>query len=95
MSTTALLVEIIVIGAFGLEWVAHFYFKALDLDVSMVSTWLTDYKDWSNGIVLLTLALSYQLGWSVNQLSYFLARNTFNKTIKHARSAHEGKLARE
>jgi hypothetical protein len=82
MATTALIVEIIVIGAFALVWVALFIIRFLGLDVSLISDWLVLYKDWSTGIVLASVVISYQLGWSVNQLSYFFARKTFNKTIK-------------
>ena len=82
MATTALIVEIIVIGAFALIWVALFVFKFFGLDITTVSGWLLQYKDWSTGAVLMAIAISYQLGWSVNQLSYFVARNTFNITIK-------------
>jgi len=82
MATTALIVEIVVIGTFALIWVALFVFKFFGLDTAMVSSWLSQYKDWSTGAVLLAIVISYQLGWSVNQISYFLARKTFNKTIK-------------
>lgn len=82
MATTSLIVEIIVIGAFALVWVTLFIFKFFGLDVSLVSEWLVLYKDWSTVIALISIVVSYQLGWSVNQLSYFFARNTFNKTIK-------------
>jgi len=82
MATTALIVEIIVIGAFALIWVALFVIKFVGLDVSLISDWLVLYKDWSAGIVLASVVISYQLGWSVNQISYFFARKTFNKAIK-------------
>ena len=82
MATTALIVEIIVIGAFALVWVALFIIKFSGLDVSLIPGWLVLYKDWSTGIVLASIVISYQLGWSVNQLSYFFARETFNKIIK-------------
>ncbi|MBP8056848.1 MAG: hypothetical protein KA314_13505 [Chloroflexi bacterium] len=82
MATTALIVEMIVIGTFGLGWVALFAFKFFGLEMSDVSGWLVQYKDWSTGIVLIAIVVAYQLGWMVNQLSYFLARNTFNKPIK-------------
>ena len=82
MATTALIVEIIVIGDFALVWVSLFIIKFLGLDISLISDWLILYKDWSTAIVLAFVVISYQLGWSVNQLSYFVARKTFNKTIK-------------
>ncbi len=82
MATTSLIVEIIVIGVFALVWVALFIIKFFGLDVSLISDWLVLYKDWSTGVVLMSVAISYQLGWSVNQISYFFARKTFNKTIK-------------
>jgi hypothetical protein len=82
MATTALIVEIIVIGAFALVWVSLFIIRFLGLDVSLISDWLIFHKDWSTGFVLASVVISYQLGWSVNQLSYFLARTTFNKTIR-------------
>jgi len=82
MATTALIVEIVVIGAFALMWIGLFVFKFFGLDVTIVSSWFSQYKDWSTGVVLMSIAISYQLGWSVNQFSYFVARKTFNKTIK-------------
>lgn len=82
MATTALIVEIIVIGAFALVWVSLFIIRFLGLDISLMSEWLILYKDWSTAVVLASVVISYQLGWSVNQLSYFLARKTFNKTIR-------------
>ncbi len=82
MSTTTLVAEVVVIGAFALVWVALFVFRFFGLDSATVSSWFTQYKDWSTGITLIAIAISYQLGWSVNQLSYFIARKTFNKMIK-------------
>ena len=82
MATTALIVEILVICSFALVWVSLFITKFFGLDASLVSAWLVLYKDWSTGIVLMSIAIAYQLGWSVNQLSYFFARKTFNKTIR-------------
>lgn len=82
MATTALIVEIIVIGAFALIWVVLFTIKFIGLDISLLSDWLVLYKDWSTGVVLAAVVISYQLGWSVNQISYFFARKTFNKAIK-------------
>lgn len=82
MATTALIVEILVIGTFALVWVALFVIKIFGVDASLVSAWLVQYKDWSTGIILMSIAIAYQLGWSVNQLSYFFARNTFNKKIR-------------
>jgi hypothetical protein len=82
MATTALIVEILVIGAFALIWVALFVISIFGLDESLISDWVVLYKDWSTGIILMSIAVAYQLGWSVNQLSYFFARKTFNKTIR-------------
>jgi hypothetical protein len=82
MATTSHIVEIIVIGAFALVWVTLFIFRFSGLDISLVHQWLVAYKDWSNLATLIALIVSYQLGWSTNQLSYLLARNTFNKKIK-------------
>lgn len=82
MATTALIVEIIVIGAFALVWVLLFIIKFSGLDLSLISDWLILYKDWATAVVLASVVISYQLGWSVNQLSYFFARKTFNKTIR-------------
>lgn len=82
LATTSLIVEIIVIGAFALVWVILFVFKFSGLDLSLIPEWLVAYKDWSTLVAFMSLVISYQLGWSVNQFSYFFARNTYNKTIK-------------
>jgi len=82
MSTTTLMAEVIVIGAFALIWVALFVFKLFGLDLATVSSWFSQYKDWSTAVTLIAVVVSYQLGWSINQLSYFIARKTFNKIIK-------------
>jgi hypothetical protein len=82
LATTSLIVEIIVIGVFALVWVMLFIFKFLGLDLSLIPEWLILYKDWSTVVALIMLIVSYQLGWLVNQLSYFIAGKTFNKPIK-------------
>jgi len=82
MATTSLIVEIIVIGVFALVWVILFVFRFSGLDLSLIPQWLVVYKDWSTAIALIAIVISYQLGWSVNQLSYFIARHTFNKPIR-------------
>ncbi len=82
LATTSLIVEILVIGAFALVWVILFAFRAFCLDISAIQKWLIVYKDWSAVVALIGIVVSYQLGWAVNQLSYFLAGLTFNKPIK-------------
>jgi len=82
MATTALIVEILVVGVFGLIWVGLFVFKFFGLEVSTISNWLIQYKDWSTGAVLIFAAISYQLGWSINQFSYFVSRKKLNKSIR-------------
>lgn len=82
MATTSLVVEMIVIGVFALIWIILFAFKCFGLDIPTTLTWLSHYKDWATGIVVISIAIAYQLGWSVNRLGYLIARNTFNRTIR-------------
>lgn len=82
MATTALIVEIVVVGSFSLVWVFLFVFKFFGLDVTRVLIWLSLYKEWSTGVILVLAIVSYHLGWLINQVSYFITSWVFTTIIK-------------
>ncbi|MDJ0774186.1 MAG: hypothetical protein QNJ49_12310 [Mastigocoleus sp. MO_167.B18] len=82
MATTALIVEIIVVGIFSSIWLLLLVFKCYSLDPFSTLNWLSQYKDWSTFFLVIFLAVCYQLGWLINGLSYFISKRTFNKVIR-------------
>ena len=82
MATTALIVEMIIVGVFGLVWMGMLVFKLFNLDVSLIPDYLLLYKDWSTAVVLISIIVAYQLGWSLNQFSYFLGKRTFYNPVR-------------
>jgi len=70
MTTTALIVEMLVIGIFSLCWICLLLFRIPILDITTVTESMKSLKDWVPIITVIALGVTYQLGWMINSLSY-------------------------
>lgn len=81
MSTTALIVEILVIGCFSLIWIIINLLNIYNVTLQEFGQILIKYKDWSTALILFTIAVCYLLGWVMNLFSYFLMKKSLHKYI--------------
>ncbi len=68
MTTTAIVVEMLIIGLFAALWVVLCLLKFLPLSLHSLVSGLDKAHDWSNGIIVVSTIAAYQLGWLVNAL---------------------------
>lgn len=83
MATTALIVEILVIGILGLVWIILLVFQFSDLDINQIGKILSGLKDWSALYTLLFIGVIYQLGWLINGLGFLFTNGLFEKKIRN------------
>ena len=73
MTTTAIIVEIIVIGYTSFIWIALLFMCCLDLSFSYVSlSKINEFKNWMPLITIFSMALAYQIGWLLDYFSHAL-----------------------
>jgi hypothetical protein len=68
MSTTVAIIEIVIIGLFGLVWLLLLAMRLTGVDQSAVTTWARDWKEWSSAVTLIGVMVIYQIGWLINGL---------------------------
>ena len=85
MSTTALIIEILVSGLFASLWLVLLLLKIYGVDLEQINLTLETYQEYSNVMIIIGFAVSYQLGWMINYLSYsfvgLLVTNRIRKRI--------------
>ena len=69
MSTTALIVEVLVIGVFACSWLGWVAIGALGIDLGKVLQLLDAHKGFAPLVSVVVLAVFYQVGWMVNSLA--------------------------
>jgi len=72
MATTAMIIEILVIGFTSFVWLLPIMFFYLQLDVSTMKTLFDQYKEWAPLFTLFGAAIAYQIGSIIDYLSYNL-----------------------
>ena len=82
MSTTSLIVEVLVIGVLSLIGVFVCLIGFDQLSVGEIQSMARKWKDYWSVIAISGLAISYQLGWMVNTLTYFMAQGIFMREIR-------------
>ncbi len=70
VATTAIIMEILVIGYTSLLWIVPLLMCILGLSVSDVLPQAREYKDWAPVVALVLTALTYQIGWLLDYCSY-------------------------
>ena len=90
MATTTLIVEILVVGIFGLIWISLVLLKATAFDASQLVKILYNLRDWSVLITILMIGIIYQLGWMINGLSFGISNFLFEKRIRNRMFLKEG-----
>jgi len=66
MGKTNAIIEILVIGLITLLGISLNIISFTDIDRTLLSTYAKDFKSYSNIVLLIVLALAYQLGWIMN-----------------------------
>lgn len=72
MNTTALIVEVLVIGVFACSWLGWLAVGALGIDTDKVLQLFGTHKDFAPLASVVVLAAFYQVGWMVNSLAGML-----------------------
>ncbi len=96
MSTTVLLFEILIIGIFTSIWITMLVIMinyGYDFDLEIVLTKIQNkfgYLKFSSPLILfLSLAILYQIGWMMNDISYYLSRKIYaNRMIRKLTEIH-------
>jgi hypothetical protein len=73
MATTAIFIEILIIGVFSLVWLTLLLARLNFFPPNTFFTSLMQYKDWSAPILVSVFALTYLLGMVMNTVSYIFA----------------------
>jgi hypothetical protein len=82
MATTALFVEILVVGAIAELWMVSLLLACLDASkAGMLFVNVLPFKDFAPVILIFVLALTYAVGWVTNFISERLFKRAFEKTI--------------
>jgi len=82
MATTAVIVEILVIGLIGSIWLVLFLSGISVLDPDSVYDCMVRLKDWSGLLTFLVIGLIYQFGWLINGFSYGILRFLLTKRMR-------------
>ena len=82
MATTAVIVEILVIGLIGSIWLVLFLTGISVLDPDSVYGCMVRLKDWSGLITFLAIGIIYQFGWLINGFSYGILRILLTKRMR-------------
>ena len=72
MTTTAITVEIVVIGYTAFIWIFLFAIFLSDTSFDELVSIASKYKEWATLIALLATALAYQVGWLLDYFTYIL-----------------------
>ena len=82
MNTTSLIAEILVAGFFCLLWVILFSIAIYDIKFDEIKYLLDLLKDWSTTVLLISIAISYQLGWVILYVSNIVSHKIIMSTIR-------------
>jgi len=94
MSTTAVIVELLIVGVFSLLWLILFGLRLSLVDVTQIKILFSRGGDWANLVLFLTVAIVYPLGMFVNALSEEFTKRTV-KGIKEKVFIHQENYERE
>jgi hypothetical protein len=84
MATTALFVEILVVGAIAELWIVSLLLACLDASKArMLFASMLPFKDFAPVILIFVLAVTYAIGWVTNFVSEWLFKQAFEKTIRN------------
>lgn len=82
MQTTALVVEILVIGLLALIGLVLVYFGISGMQPQGILKILIELKDYMAILILVVFAVSYQLGWLVNSIAYYFVKHTYMESVR-------------
>jgi len=84
MATTALFVEILVVGAIAELWIVSLLIACVNASKTrMLLASVLTLKDFAPVILIFVLALTYAVGWVANFISEWLFKQGFEKTIRN------------
>src|SRR5947208_3044023 len=83
MATTAIFIEIVIIGLFSSGWMFLLLARLGVIDPSVVVPLLQNSKEWSVLILVIFGAVAYQLGSLTNTLCYGLMEVVAGKRIRN------------
>jgi len=81
MATTALFVEIIIIGAVSEIWIFLLFYGFVSPNLSQIAIWIDYLNKTSSLLIVPFLAITYSLGWLTNFLSERIMKPFFQKKI--------------
>lgn len=82
MATTALFVEIIIIGAVSEIWIFLLVYGFISPSLSQISIWIDYLNKTSTLLIVPFLAITYSLGWLTNFLSERIMKPFFQKKYR-------------
>lgn len=82
MATTAIFIEIVIIGFFAFLWLSLLLTRLGVVDPLAAAQSFQGLKDWSTAIVVVFAAVAYQLGSLTNTLCYGLSEKIAGEKIR-------------
>lgn len=82
MQTTALVVEILVIGLLSLLGIILVVLGLSEVQPQCILKILHELEAYMTIILVIVFAISYQLGWLVNSIAYYFAKLTYMKSVR-------------
>lgn len=82
MSTTAVIVELLIIGLFTSLWIFLLCLRFSGFEVDALKTHISQASDWSAFLTVIAVAVLYQLGLLMNAVSYRVTRKLASQVIR-------------
>lgn len=82
MSTTAVIVELLIIGLFTSFWVLLLCLRFSEFDLDVFKNQFSQASDWSAPLIVIAIAVFYQIGLLMNAVSYRVTKKLASQVIR-------------